>query len=424
VTAPFSPAAGDLLRQRRTLRRHRAMASGLLVGMGGLYGLSHWLGADGGLWLGLLRAGSEAALIGGLADWFAVTALFRRPLGLPIPHTALVRRNKDRIGRRIGQFVTENFLAPELVGERIRAAGPARRIGVWLADPGHARAAAAHLAEMIPPLLASLEDSRVRDLVRKTITAQLRGADLAPVLGQVIDAVPEKDFESLLSQAVAFTRTQLARNEDRIFAAVSEKGAWWMPRSIDKRIARALIEALHDFLDDLATPDDPTRAQFIAAMRDLRARLQTDPDTRARLAGARNRILRHPEVQHQLARMWDRLRAMILDGARTPDSRLRQAIADGLRGIGRQLADDPALQRIVDAQAERLVVAGLVPWRAEIGAFIEDVVRRWDADTVSERVELAVGKDLQYIRVNGTLVGALVGCLLHLIVTAVDGGLP
>lgn len=413
---PTVPA--DEADQRRALRRHRLMATGLLVVMAGLYALSRALPPEPAFWIGLLEAGSEAALIGGLADWFAVTALFRRPLGLPIPHTGLIPRNKDRIARRLGLFVTDNFLAPDLVHERLRGLQISGRVGLWLARPENARRAADHLTEMIPPLLAAVDDARLRALLQTALTRRLRAADLASLLRQALAVVPKDDYDALLTQALVAGREALAAHEDHIQALVSERNRWWMPKTIDRRVSRAIVRGVLDLLDELAQPGHPSRARLDAALIDLREKMEHDPAVHARLAELRDRLLGQPRVQAQMGRVWDELRRLTAEAAVRPDSRLRLTLADGLRALGRHLVEDEATRRFLEDRLDGAVATVLVPWRREIGAFIEDVVRRWDATTVAERIELTVGKDLQYIRVNGTLVGALIGCALYL---AVEG---
>lgn len=414
------PGGDDLDSRRRALRRHRAAATGLLVAMGAVYSATQVI-HTGSPWQGLVEAGTEAALIGGLADWFAVTALFRRPLGLPIPHTALVPRNKDRIGRRIGAFVTDNFLAPAVVHERFRAFDLTTRAGDWLSHRENAERAAAYLAEMVPPLLRAFEDDAVRDLMRRALTERLEAIDPGPLLDRLLVAVPREDYDALVATAVTAARDALARNEADIQARISARNAWWIPRTIDRRIGKAIIDGVDEVLAQMADPGHDTRRQLDAALIRLRESLTHGPEAKVRLAMVRDRLLGEPRVQRRLRGLWDEVRDMIIEAANHRDGTLRHAIADGLQTLGRRLTEDPALRAHVDDRLEAVFTTLVVPWRREIGALIEDVVARWDPETVSERVELMVGKDLQYIRVNGTVVGAIVGCLLWAGVTAARG---
>ncbi|GAA0574794.1 DUF445 domain-containing protein [Caenispirillum bisanense] len=417
--APMPAAdSAETEEQRRALRRYRMGATGLLVAMGGIFVGSHFLPGQGTYAMGLLQAGTEAALVGGLADWFAVTALFRRPLGLPIPHTALIPSNHERIARRLGRFVTRWFLAPEVLEERLKTLHAAQRLGSWLIHPDNSRTAARRIAELLPAALSAAGDERLRALVQRSLTARLRQADVAPLLGQLLAAVPDEDFETLLTQGVSLAREQLVLNEARIHAIVTERSAWWLPKAVDRRVAKTLIAAAFETLDDLEDPDNDLRRRLTEVLRDFRERLRTDPELHARIRSMKNGLLRHPQVQEAMARAWDDLRRTLVDGASRPDSRLRLGLEETLLSMGRRLLEDADLRRAIDERVEAAVAAVLVPWREEIGRFIEDVVRRWDTATLTERLELTVGRDLQFIRVNGTLVGALVGCLLYVAVEA------
>lgn len=413
---PPAPDAAETEAQRRQLRRYRWGATGLLIAMGGVFAGSHFIPGQGTYAVGLLQAGSEAALVGGLADWFAVTALFRRPLGLPIPHTALIPANQDRIARRLGSFVTRYFLAPEILEERLRSLHAAQRAGDWLASGDNARRLAARLAELLPAALDAAGDERLRRLVAHGLTTRLRQADIAPLLGQMLAAVPDREYEALLTQAVGVAREQLVRNEDRIHEIVTERSAWWLPKAIDRRVARSLFLAAFELLDDLEDPDNEVRQRFSTILRDFRERLRTDPEMHERIRDLKNRALDHPQVQERFARVWDDVRRAAVDSAGREDGRLRVGLAQALAALGGKLQEDPALRAAVDERVEAGIKKILLPWRDQIGRFIEDVVRRWDTRTLTERLELIVGRDLQYIRINGTLVGALVGCLLFVLV--------
>ncbi len=415
---PFPETGRDAEAQKRALRRHRMMATGLLVVMIAVFIVTVRDETLFGTWTGLVRAAAEAALIGGLADWFAVTALFRRPLGLPIPHTGIIPRNKDRIGRRLGQFVTTNFLAPDLIHERMRSLGIAQRAGGWLADPDNARRAAGRIAALIPAMLRATDDAGLREQVRRMVTARLRAADLTPLASRLIGAVPESEVNRMVERLVEFARDALIRNEGRIHARVAERNAWWVPSAVDKRVAARLIEGVHDLLNELADRDHPTRHAFQESLTAARDRLRDDPEQALHLNAVKNRALRDPKVQALLGRLWDEARRWLTTGAEQPDSRFRQALADSLQALGRRLQEDADLRQAVDDRLERAVAAVLIPWRAEIGAFIEDVVKRWDATSTAARIELEVGKDLQFIRINGTVVGAMVGAVLYLLVHA------
>ncbi len=401
--------------QRAALRRFRAGATAVLLVMAAVFAATHFLHADG-FWLELVRAASEAALVGGLADWFAVTALFRHPLGLPIPHTAVIPRSQERIAEGLGRFVERNFLDPDLLAERLHSLDPAQRIAAGLSDPVRAHALAGAVLEAVPFALDSARDEQVRRFVQRALSRQLRDAELAPALARAIAVLRESDqHHRVFDQALIVARETLLEHQDRIYDAVGERSRWWVPRSVDRRMARSLVEGVGELLAELADPEHPVRHRFAAALDDLAERLRHDPALRAQVRDIQHELLSSPRVQGYLGSLWDALRETVAADVAAPRSALRQGAARGLAALGTALADDPAMRARVNGWAEAMVRRYIVPFRAEIGAFIRDVVRRWDARTMTDRLELAVGRDLQYIRINGTLVGALVGAALFLI---------
>ncbi len=408
------PPTDALDRQRRALRRNRLLATGLLVLAAAAFFATR-LAPEPGFWLLLLRAGTEAAVVGGLADWFAVTALFRHPLGLPIPHTAIIPRSKDRIGDGLGDFVERNFLAPEIIAERLRGLAPGRRFAAWLAEPENALRAADQIAAALPYIIRSLGDPAVRDFAARSLGEQLKELDLAPVAGRMITLFTASGhYDALFERALDGLQALLAANADRIYAVVEERSRWWIPKAIDRRIAMALIEGIEEVLAELRPPDSAARQRFRAAIGDLAASLAASPERQRRFNAAKNRLIEHPETQAWLAGIWDELRRILLDDLAAPASRTREAARTAILSLGQTLAQDREMQARLDATVEHAALA-VVPWRGQIGALIAEVVRGWNARTVARRLELAIGSDLQYIRMNGTLVGACVGCALYLV---------
>lgn len=409
----FATDAADA-RLRRSLRRSRWLASGLLALAAALFFATALMPAPGFGW-SLVHAGAEAAVVGGLADWFAVTALFRHPLGLPIPRTAIIPRSKDRIGAGLGVFVERNFLAPDIVAARLAQFAPARRLALWLAAPDHAQALAVQIAEALPTLLRSLEDRELRDFVARSFQEQLGAAELAPLLGRFLALVTESGgFDALFDRGLDAAQEALQRNADRLYAMVAERSHWWIPRRIDRRIAEQILGGIAEILGELRRPESAARQHFRASVAALAQDLATAPDWSRRVAEIKDRLLRQPEVQDWLATIWDDLRRIVLDDLAAAPSRTRAALAQGLVSLGRTLAADPAMQQRLDDAIQHVALA-VVPWRGQIAALIAEVVRGWDTATATARLELVLGSDLQYIRVNGTLVGACVGCLLFLI---------
>jgi uncharacterized membrane-anchored protein YjiN (DUF445 family) len=402
----------ETLGQRRSLRNHRATATALLVAMGAAYFVAVRSGISG-YWMDLLRAGTEAAMVGGLADWFAVTALFRRPLGLPIPHTAVIPNSKERIGAGMGRFIERHFLEPELVAARLRSLGVSRRLGAWLADRRNADLVSDRLVVIASFLFRSLNDQKLQRLVQITLRRQLRDVELAPALATLLAVLRQNGAHGqLLDHVLRAVRTYIAAHEDRILEIVETRSRWWVPRRIDRQVAKEVTAGLIVYLEDLHERDHEARAAFDAAIDRMIDDLRHLPRYREKVNAMRDRFLAAPEVNAYLETLWRGLRARLEQEMAQPDSRLRQALSGALRSLGTAIAEDPEVQSRMDRRVEEVVMTLIVPWRKEIGRFVADVVRSWETRTIVDRMELAVGKDLQYIRLNGTLVGAAVGCAI------------
>jgi uncharacterized membrane-anchored protein YjiN (DUF445 family) len=401
--------------QRRSLRRYRAYATALLIAMGIGYLIALRSGLTG-FWIDLFRAGTEAALVGGLADWFAVTALFRRPLGLPIPHTAVIPNSKDRIGSGLGTFIERHFLEPELVAARLRAAGVSRYLGTWLADRRNADLVSDRLVVIGSFVFRSLNDQKLQRLVQVMLRRQLRDVEFAPALAALLAVLRQNGtHQQLFDYVLTAVRDYIASHEDQILRIVEERSRWWVPRRLDRKAAKAIAEGLISYIDDLENRNHEARESFDAAIEQFVANLRHDPACGAKVNDMRDRILATPQVNDYFAALWQGLRSKIEDEMARPNSRVHQALSGILRSMGTVIADDPEVQARMDRRVEEMVMTLIVPWRKDIGDFVADVVRSWEASTIVDRVELAVGKDLQYIRVNGTLVGAAVGCVLFVI---------
>lgn len=389
------------------------MASSLLVLAVALFFGTGPIAAHG-FWPSLVHAGAEAAVVGGLADWFAVTALFRRPLGLPIPRTAIVPRNKDRIGAGLGQFVERHFLTSEILAAKLAGLAPARRVAAFLADAENAGLLAGKVAQILPYALRSLEDGEIRDFVARTFHDQLREADLAPALGKAIALLTQSaQFDLLFDRALDAASGLLARNTDWLYRTVAERSRWWIPKPIDRHIAETIITSLAEILVELRSPDSDARAGLREAIAAQASRLVDAPDAQRRFDEVKQRLMEHPQMQAWLAALWDALRGIVSNDLAAPRSRTEAGLATALLSLGRTLSSDEAMQRRIDAGIEHLMLA-VIPWRGEISGLIADVVRGWDTRSFAARLELAIGSDLQYIRMTGTLVGACVGCLLFL----------
>jgi len=401
--------------QRAALHRNRGLATALLLCAAVTF-LATMLTPAPGFWVLLVRASAEAAVVGALADWFAVTAVFRRPLGLPIPHTAIVPRNKDRIGAALGAFVANNFLTPALISAKLREIDPAGSLSSWLAQPSNAEAAAQRAMLVLPTLIGALEDPDIREFAIRAIGEQLRTADLSAVLGKTLTAMTAGEpFDTLVDRLLDALHGALDAHAPIIYEGVEERTAWWVPKVIDRRIANGIVSGLGELIGELRERQNPKRIAIRQQVEKLAVDLVNSPSHRARLESLKAQLLAQPEIRVWLATLWDALRSIVLADLARPDSKTREAIARGLLSFGRTLAGDLAMRARFNINIEEAALAVVVPWRHEIGQFISDAVKGWEVRTVVDRLELALGADLHYIRITGTLVGACVGCALFLI---------
>jgi uncharacterized membrane-anchored protein YjiN (DUF445 family) len=371
-------------------------------------------------WLGWVKAFAEAAMVGGLADWFAVTALFRHPLGLPIPHTAIIPERKDQIGRSLGEFVEANFLSPEPVRERLHHAEVGRRIGAWLADPDHAARAADVLGDGLRSLLSTLDDRDVQTTVERLVRRRLDAVDVAPLAARAIEAVLEGGHLQRLLDAVATAaRDLVAEHHGELRDRLTRDAPWWLPDAVDRRLADRILTAVSGFLEDVAAgpPDQPVRRSIERRLRRLADDLRRDPALAARAEALWREVLDHPAVADWLAGLGRDATAGLIAATRDRTSELHRRTTSALQGLGQRLVREPDLRARLDGTVERLAVYVVEHSSREASALIEATMARWDAPSTSRRLELQVGRDLQFIRINGTVVGALAGLLIKAVAT-------
>ena len=374
-----------------------------------------------GFWILLVRATAEAAVVGGLADWFAVTALFRQPLGLPIPHTAILPRNKDRIGEGLAIFIERNFLSPDILRAKLRSIDPARLFADWLSMPANADAVARRLGRMLPHLINAIDDRDFRVFIGESLGRHLADVELAPLLGRTITVLTANGFhETLLDRLLDFCREFLEEREEQLYiAAEAQRRRWWIPKAINRQIARAIIGGVKELLSNLRESGTPARRKLLREIERLADELRTSPVYRARVDEAKLRLLEDREVKAWLGSVWGDIKRVLLADFASRQSRIDQAIGAVICSLGHHLCADTAMRKRVNRTIEAMALE-VVPWRTGLAQFLIEVVRQWDTGSFTNRIELVVGSDLQYIRINGTLVGGLVGCLLYLLSAALE----
>jgi uncharacterized membrane-anchored protein YjiN (DUF445 family) len=366
-------------------------------------------------WLGFIRATAEASLVGGLADWFAVTALFRRPLGLPIPHTAIIQTQKDRMGQVLANFVQSHFLSREPLTAKLRSMHLSERVASWLSDSEHSTTIARHLAVGVAQAVQTLPEADARDLIRESAMARLQAVQLAPVLGNLLSAVATDDrHQSLLDEALRLVRDALDTNREDLREKIREESPWWVPGIIDDELHRRILAAAHRLIEEVAADrDHPLRLKFDVAFRDFVDRLQHSPKVIARTEELKEDLLGHPMVEEFAATLWDRARRAAAKFSSEGDGAAVQPLARGISALGDSLLENEQRRAELDDFVTDFIATLVEQHRHEVGDLIAQTVRRWDPEMAAQRIELAVGRDLQFIRLNGTLVGGLAGLVIY-----------
>jgi len=392
------------------LSRMRALATGLLALMGIAF-VAASLGEARFPALAYVRAFAEAGAVGACADWFAVTALFRRPFGLPIPHTGLVPRNKARIGEALGTFIADNFLTEEVLDERLRQFEIARWGGQWLSRPQNAQAVARRIGLAAPQILSALPKGALRELAGSTVLAAARATPAAPLASRLLKAVwSEGAGQEVIDRGAEWLERLLTEHQGAISDGFARKSHTWLPKWADRLLASALIDELIKLLKDLRDPAHEWRGELRKSMEAFIERLATDPELQIQVERLKERLLSHPRLQAQIESFWDDAEARLTEAIadQEPDE-LARRIEPTVRSLGEWLSDDEAAQGRLNRWSRLLARGVIAPRRREIGQFVAQVVASWDARSVVDKLELQVGPDLQYIRINGTLVGGLVG---------------
>ncbi len=403
----------------------KAIAGGLLVVAAATYVITLRAGHAGGsvpTWVGYVRAAAEAGMVGGLADWFAVTALFRRPLGLPIPHTAIIPTRKAAIGQSLGDFVGTNFLAEDVIRDRLRRAGLASRVGAWVAREENAERVTAEIATVLRAGIGVLRDEDVQAVLDQVITQRVAAIPAGPPLGKLLgQLVEDGSHRGLVDLTIDNVHTWLLDNRDSVVDVVARQAPSWSPRFVDEAIAeRVYAEVLRVAGEVRANPEHPLRASFDTYLAKFAQDLRTDPATQERVDGLKVKLLAHQEVRRAVGNAAGTLRRLVLEAVDDPASELRLRVRSALADLGRRLADEPELAAKVDGWVEDVVAHVTTNYSAELTTVITDTVERWDGVETARKIELQVGSDLQYIRINGTVVGALAGLAIQAITQVIS----
>ena len=401
----------------RDLRRIKRVATALLVFTASLFIVARHFEPTHWAW-GYVAAFAAAATVGGLADWYAVVALFRRPLGLPIPHTAIIARNHLRIADTLGSFIETNFLAPEPVEARLSEVDFAALVAEWLSDRERAAALAGFVMQLLPQTLGAIEQSGLKGFLGKRIMTELERVELAPLAAGLLGAVTEKGRHQRLLDELLGALEKVLTDEDTL-AALRERIRKELPALFnlyraDAYLLRKIVASTSGFVQDArADPRHPLRLEFDSFVRSFIERLRTSQALARRAEGLKRDLLARPEIAAIAEGAWESLRTFLEQDSRAPDSQVRRQLEAMLVDIGGQLARDPAIRAEINRGMVRVLADFVQSQKSGVGRFIADQVKGWDIDMLIGRIELTVGRDLQYIRFNGALIGGLAGLALH-----------
>jgi len=411
------PPSPNEERKRRQLVTTRRRATALLAVVAAVFVGTVVAGVEDGTWQGYVQAGAEASMVGGLADWFAVVALFRHPLGLPIPHTAIITERKEQFGETLGEFIQSSFLTPDAVAERVRAVGVGDRVARWLAEPANADKLAGHALGGAVEVVDLLEDDAVHDVLERLVRERITSASIVPMAGRALGALTrEGRHTEVVDAALKGLDRYLDEHRDELRARFRDQAPWWLPGAVEDRIFERLLDGLRVVLDDMAHDrGHGMRLQLDARILRFVDELQTSPELRARGEQLTRDLLERPELRAWVASAWADAKTHLRAQANDSTSELQRQLAEAIASSGRRLQAEPALAAKVDDTAEagaRYVVAH---FGGEITELVSSTIARWDGEEASQRLELLLGPDLQFIRINGTVVGAMAGLALHAI---------
>ncbi len=399
----------------RDLRRMRMFATALLALMTAIF-IATYVTTLQWTWLAYLRAFAEAGMIGACADWFAVVALFRHPLGIPIPHTAIVPQNKQRIGGAIGRFISNNFLSPKVLTAKIREIDPVGWGAHWLLDTDNASRIAQRVATSLPQILRALPRDELNAFLARAARSGIEAVPAAPLASKILSVLwAQGETQALVERAIDLAARALTDNRDRIKVTVTQKSSRFIPKWVDAIVADKIVSGLTQLLDEMRNPAHPWRTELGAAVDRLIDDLATGPDMYARGEELKIEILNNPVVAQQVNKLWTEIETRVDANAVSYTDQLAAGLEHLLITLGRRIADDPKIHANGNKWLRIAALRTIAPRRAEIGAFITQVVEKWDTETLVNRIELQVGRDLQYIRINGTIVGGLVGLIIFTI---------
>jgi len=397
------------------LKRMRLLATLLLAFVAGLFIVASVL-VGRWPWLAYLRAFAEAAMVGACADWFAVVALFRRPFGLPIPHTGIIPRNRDRVGVALGRFISSNFLTPAVLAKRLGKVNLAHWIASWLTSENNARRVAERVVRLLPHILQLLPRERLADWLSEIARRGVDSIPASPVASKVLSFVwAQGETQPLITQAIEMAEHSLMDHKEFIRQQVAQNSSRFMPRWIDSMLSERITNGLQRALQEMRDPDHPWRIAFALALDGLIFDLANDPALQERGERIKAGLLDSPAFRSQIDGLCRQIANELDATLAAKDDAIIAVLELGLQGLGNHLKENGSAQALLNRWIRRGLLRSLAPRRADIGAYISNVVAQWSSESLAQRLELQIGADLQYIRINGTVIGGLVGLVLFVV---------
>lgn len=402
--------------KRRDLAAMKRLATGLLILMTLVYAVARYFHGQY-FWLGFIEATAEAAMVGALADWFAVTALFRRPLGLPIPHTAIIPRRKDAIAAQFGAFVQQNFLSEAIISEKIRSMDLSRRVADWIVRSDNASAVAEQLTTGLAGIVRVMNDRDIQAMIERNVSAKIRGTSFSPMIGDLLSFITSGRRQQELFDAMVRMGMYLLEDSDEdIRSTVRRETPWWFPASVDKAIYFRIVRSVNKMLYEIQTDiHHPLRIRLVQMMNDFMENLKHSPDIHDKETAIKEELLLEPRLRDFITSLWADIKQALVAQSEHPDTELRQTIAASVIHFGESIKSDPVLAVKIDGWADDSARYLIRTYGHEVADLITDTIENWDADVTAERIEVQIGRDLQFIRINGTVVGGLAGLTIHAI---------
>ena len=407
--------------RRADLIKMKRLATSLLV-LATLVYIAASMFEDQYIWVGFVASTAEAAMIGAIADWFAVTALFRHPLGLKIPHTAIIPNKQDVIAQQFGAFVQQNFLSEEVISSKIRSMDLSHRVAAWIVERENARAIAEQITAGLAGVVRVMNDEDIQNMIEKKVRDRIRDTSFAPMIGELLSFVTSGRRQQELFDGVVNFGLYLLEDSDRdIKAKVEEETPWWFPGSVDKAIYKRIVRSVSKMLYEMQVDVlHPVRKRMVKTINQFMEDLKHSPDIAEKEVSIKEEVLEHPAIRDFTTSLWTDIKQAVLDQSDRPDAELKQAIEDAVIKFGQSILEDKVLSAKIDGWAEDSGRYLIRTYGHEVADLISETIEGWDPEATSERIELQIGKDLQFIRINGTVIGGLAGLLIHTL-TVVPG---